>query len=191
MTLLDPIRMTADQFIQLGDDPPGVRLELVNGEIFVSASPSTAHSHTALHLGALLLHYIESQNLGVLLSDTDHVLTVHEVRRPDLFYFAADRADLIGDGPIRHHPDLAVEIISPGSQLTDRIDKFEAYRAFGIPNYWIFDPINRTAKAFKLRRKKYTPAGSGTENSTVSFSPFPDLAINLATLWWPPKRFRK
>ena len=181
------IKMTADQYLQLGEDPPGVRLELVNGEIFVTASPSTAHAYTLLHLGSILFQYVKAQKLGVVLSDSDHVLSLHEVRRPDLFFFSTDRIELIGDGPIRHAPDLAIEVVSPGSGRMDRIDKFEAYRAFGIPHYWIVDPGARTIKAFKLRRKKYAPAGAGSRNDTVAFPPFDDLEIHLGELWWPPK----
>jgi hypothetical protein len=38
------IKMTARQFLELGEDPPGVRLELVNGEIAVSPSSIRDHS---------------------------------------------------------------------------------------------------------------------------------------------------
>ena len=34
------IKMTARQFLELGEDPPGVRLELVDGEIAVTPSPT-------------------------------------------------------------------------------------------------------------------------------------------------------
>jgi len=179
--------MTADQYLQMGEDPPGVRLELVNGEIFVTASPSAAHSFTALQLGSVLLQHVKAHKLGVVLSDLDHVLTLHNVRRPDLLYFRSERVELIGEGPIRHPPDLAVEVLSPGSGRIDRVDKFEAYRAFGVQHYWIVDPIGRTIKAFKLRRKKYEPAGSGGRAETVSFPPFEALEISLGDLWWPPK----
>ena len=33
------IKMTANQYLQLGRDPPGVRLELVSGEIVVACQP--------------------------------------------------------------------------------------------------------------------------------------------------------
>jgi Uma2 family endonuclease len=181
------IKMTADQYLQMGEDPPGVRLELVNGEIFVSASPATPHAFTLAQLLAVLVHHVRARKLGVVMSDTDHVLTLYDVRRPDIYFFGKERIELIIDGPIRHPPDLAVEVVSPGSERVDRIDKFEAYRAFGVPHYWIIDPQRRTAKAFKLRRRKYVVAGLGKGNEEISFAPFEDLKIGLGELWWPPK----
>ena len=47
-------------------------------------------------------------------------------------------------------PDFVLEIISPSSRRTDRVDKREDYAALGIPEYWRFDeaarrPENRLA----------------------------------------------
>lgn len=190
MTIAQParIKMTAEQYLQLGEDPPGVRLELVDGEIIVSASPATPHAFTLSQLMILLGMHVKTHDLGILMSDTDHVLTIYDVRRPDLYFFRKDHIHLIGDGAIRHAPDLAVEVISPGSERADRVEKFEAYRAFGILHYWIIDPKGRTAKAFKLRRRKYVAVGSGGRDNRVSFPPFDELVIDLGELWWPPRR---
>jgi Uma2 family endonuclease len=180
------IRMTAEQYLQLGEDPPGVRLELVNGEIIVSARPATPHAYTLSQLLIVLGGYVKAYGLGVVMSDTDHVLTLHDVRRPDIYFFSEARMHLLSEGPIRQPPDLAVEVISPGSERMDRIDKLAAYRAFGIAHYWIVDPKGRSVKAFKLRRKKYVVAGGGKGNERVSLAPLEELEIALADLWWPP-----
>jgi len=153
----------------------------------VSASSATAHAYAVSQLLRLLGNHVYENKLGIVMSDTDHVLTIHDVRRPDLFYFRQDRVHIIGESPIRNAPDLAVEVISPGNQRADQIDKPEAYRAFEIAHYWIIDPQGRSAKAFKLHRRQYAPAGSGSRNEKVSFPPFEDLVLNLSDLWWPPK----
>src|SRR5437868_3930220 len=113
MTIAHPerVRLTADQYLKLGEDPPGVRLELVNGEIIVSASPSTPHAFTLSQLLAFLVFHVKSKKLGVVMSDTDHVLGMYDVRRPDIYYFSRDRIPLIEQGPIRHPPNLAVEVV--------------------------------------------------------------------------------
>jgi Uma2 family endonuclease len=187
MTAIGTIKMTARQYLQLGEDPPGVRLELVNGEIIVSPSPTTAHAVAISELLVILVNHIKRYDLGRAMSDTDHVVSEFTVRRPDIYYFSKARLHLIGDEHIEGPPDLAVEILSPGSEHTDRRTKFEEYQEFGIANYWIIDPKAKTAEAFKLRRKRYVPAGSGRSKDTVSFPPFPDLPIHLPDLWWPRK----
>src|SRR3954463_8612888 len=94
------IKMTARQFLELGEDPPGVRLELVDGEIAVSPSPVPDHAFTVLSLGALLKYYVERNELGMVLTDVDTIFGEHDVRRPDLFYFARSRMHFIGEKAI-------------------------------------------------------------------------------------------
>src|SRR5258707_3252416 len=91
------IKMTAQQFLQLGEDPPGVRLELANGEVVVSPSPIPDHAYTVFALGSLLRQHIEQYALGQLLGDVDTIFGAHEVRRPDIIFFRHDRLHLISD----------------------------------------------------------------------------------------------
>lgn len=79
--------MTARQFLELGEDPPGVRLELVNGEVAVSPSPTPDHSFTVLALAEFLRGHIGSKNLGQLFTDVDTIFGEYDVRRPDLLFF--------------------------------------------------------------------------------------------------------
>src|SRR5690606_25621918 len=59
MPAMSTAKMTAAQFFELGEDPPGVRLELVDGEIEVSPSPVPRHSYTEKALARLLGNHIE------------------------------------------------------------------------------------------------------------------------------------
>src|SRR5437868_8574513 len=109
------IKMTARQFLELGEDPPGVRLELVNGEIAVSPSPVPGHSYTDRMLSFILLRHIKAHDLGQLYGDVDTIFGEHDVRRPDLIFFAKHRLHLIGEKAMEDPPDLCVEIISSSS----------------------------------------------------------------------------
>lgn len=55
--------MTARQFLQLGEDPDGIRLELVDGEVSLSPSPQPDHSYTDRALTIILGQYIQSNDL--------------------------------------------------------------------------------------------------------------------------------
>jgi Uma2 family endonuclease len=179
------IKMTARQFLRLGEDPPGVRLELVDGEVAVSPSPEPKHSFIDSKLRKILLNYIDEHDLGALFGDVDTIFGEHDVRRPDLIFFAKDRLHLIGEKAMEGPPDLCVEIISPSSTKTDRRDKFEQYQAGKVAHYWIVDPKPRTIEGFKLVRGKYKPTGGGKRDEVVSVPPFGDLKIPLKELWWP------
>jgi Uma2 family endonuclease len=178
------IKMTARQFLELGEDPAGVRLELVDGEVAVSPSPVPNHAFVVLTLARLLGNHVDSHDLGALFGDVDTLVSDYFVRRPDLLYFSKPRLHLVGDKAIEGPPDLCVEVISPSSTEIDRVDKFDEYRRFGVPNYWLVDPAMRTIEAFVLKRRKYVAAGRGQGTATVQLPPFPTLDINLGRLWW-------
>jgi Uma2 family endonuclease len=185
MPILSTTKMTAEQFLQLGEDPPGVRLELVEGEIAVSPSPMPQHSYAEIKLIALLENYIDQQQLGELHRDVDTILDPFTVRRPDILYFSKERTHLIGKKAMQGPPDLAVEIISPSSIEIDRTDKFAQYRDAGVAYYWIVDPIAKTIDAWRLENGQYISIGQGASEQTVQLPPFPDLSIPLSRLWRP------
>lgn len=182
------IKMTAEQFLQLGEDPPGVRLELVDGEIAVSPSPIPKHSITDKRLSHILMSHILENDLGELLGDVDTIFGAHDVRRPDIIYFSKASLSRIGDKALQAPPDLCVEILSPSSINIDRKDKFEQYEAARVPNYWIIDPEACTTEAFVLKEGKYVPAGEGKHDDVVSFPPFLDLKIPLKQIWFRPSK---
>jgi Uma2 family endonuclease len=190
MPITSTIKMTARQFLELGEDPAGCRLELVNGEVAVSPSPIPDHSYVETMLKHILLTHIEAHDLGRLYGDVDTIFGKHDVRRPDIIFFTAARLHLVGPKSMEGPPDLCVEIISPSSETIDRVDKFEQYADAGVPNYWIVDPADRTAEAFVLSDGEYRSAGKGRDKDVVRFPPFPDLEIPLARIWHPPTRPR-
>src|SRR5215207_8922673 len=96
MSRVNTIKMTARQFLELGEDPPGVRLELVNGEIAVSPSPIPSHGYTVIKLAKLLDTHVETHRLGRVYPDVDTIFGEHDVRRPDLLFFSTGRLHLIG-----------------------------------------------------------------------------------------------
>jgi Uma2 family endonuclease len=185
MSTISTIKMTAHQFLELGEDPVGVRLELVNGEVAVSPSPTPDHSYVDSMLRHLLISHVKARDLGQIYGDVDTIFGPHDVRRPDVIFFAKNRLHLISNKAMEGPPDLCVEILSPSSAKTDRADKFEQYRAGGVAHYWIIDPDQRTVDGYKLQDGLYALAGRGKGSDTLCLPPFPDLPIPLAELWRP------
>lgn len=192
MTLVAPsrvstIKMTAEQFLQLGEDPPGVRLELVNGEIAVSPSPVPSHAYVVSALAVLVGSHVKQYKLGRLYLDVGTIFGEFDVRRLDMLFFSKDRLHLIGEKAMEGPPDLAVEVISPSSIRADRTDKFNQYQKARVPHYWIVDPRQRSVEAYKLTRTKYRLTITRNKNDVVRLPPFDDLDIPLAELWQPAK----
>lgn len=189
MPAVSTAKMTAAQFFELGEDPPGVRLELVDGEIEVSPSSIPRHSFAERRLSTLLDNHIQRYDLGELYGDVDTIFGEFDVRRPDLIFFRKDRLHLIGEKAMQGQPDLCVEIISPSSAATDRQRKFEQYAKGGVAHYWIVDPRTHprklTIEAWRLEGGAYVPCGRGEGAAVVQLPPFPDLPIPLTRLWQP------
>ncbi|WP_410810853.1 Uma2 family endonuclease [Micromonospora sp. 067-2] len=132
----DPTRQqradyTLEDLLGLPDDAP--RVELVDGVIQVTPSPTLGHQDISLLLSRWLLQHAPSdlrvaQAVGVGLSFTTS-------RQPDVLLrrsgLAANRSLLRPEDVI-----LAVEIVSPGTRRTDRIAKPGEYAAAAIPFYW-------------------------------------------------------
>lgn len=185
MSIVGTIKMTARQFLELGEDPPGVRLELVNGEIAVSPSPIPRHGYVVIRLSVVVGSHVDKHKLGRLYPDIDTIFGEHDVRRPDLLFFAKDRLHLIGEKAMEGPPDLCIEVLSPSSRRIDRRDKFAQYEAAGVMHYWMLDPETKALDGFKLVNGKYQPTGSARGNETIHLPPFDDLAIPLGELWQP------
>jgi len=180
-------KMTVRQFRQLGEDPPGARLELVDGEIAVSPSPQHPHAYAVPQMLSILVEHVRASRLGIVLYDLDTALDDYNSRRPDILFFSTARQHLVTDTNPEGVPDLAVEVISPSGVRIDRRDKFAQYAAAGIAFYWLVDPAAKTFEAYARRDGAYREVARGGGDENVTAEPFADLSIDLARLWWPPK----
>lgn len=159
------------------------RIEIVDGFVVVSPSPSRPHQKLVGALWGTLFRQLPPEFDASL--DVD--LRVQEVplrnRRPDLVVYQADLPD---DAVLRpEHCALVVEIVSPGSVTTDRLHKFMEYAAIGIPHYWRieFEHVGGVAvHAFELEpaTQRYESAGIFHDRLKTS-APFP-VDIDLTTL---------
>jgi Uma2 family endonuclease len=183
MAHIHTVKLSAEQYLQLGEDPPGVHLELIDGEVIVSPSPSRSHAEIIVALVYLLQGHIRKTGLGKLYLDTDVIFTGFTVRRPDIAFFGRGKLSQLSGGLLCLPPDLCVEVLSPSNEDDDRINKFQLYQSTGVSHYWIIDPEARSMEAYVLAQDIYQPVGVGRDAEVVQFPPFLDLAIPLAELW--------
>jgi Uma2 family endonuclease len=183
MPAIHTAKMTARQFLELGEDPPGIRLELVDGEIEMAPSAIPDHSHVDRMLSHLLLAHILEHDLGQLFGDVDTIFSESDVRRPDIIFFAKNRLHLIGKKAMEGPPDLCVEILSPSSVANDREVKFRLYRDGGVAHYWIVDPQQRSFESYTLVAGAYRQTAAAQGDQHVQAPPFPNLTIPLGKLW--------
>lgn len=130
-------------------------VELWDGEVIQSPTPNPSHQRIVLNLAQLLSEHVLAGKLGeVFVSPLDVILTARRVVQPDVFYIAKPRLNLVTDR-VRCAPDLAVEVVSPGSWKRDRVEKKGLYEQHGVREYWIIDPEAQTIEVFALERGAY------------------------------------
>jgi Uma2 family endonuclease len=118
------------------------RYELLDGRLLVTPAPRSVHQFVIVELVALLYPYLEREPVGrVLTSPADIELQTETIMQPDVFVIPTTTT-LAGD--VLEWSDvksllLAIEVLSPSSEQTDRGAKRDHYLANGVDDYWIVD----------------------------------------------------
>lgn len=101
--------------------------------------------------------FAEQKDLGVVKGPEFMVRFARQKRRrlPDLMFIAKSRQSLLRKNHFEGAPDAIIEIVSTDSQTRDRRKKFMEYEKAGVREYWIIDPLTRTAEQYALRRGKF------------------------------------
>ncbi|NPA79727.1 MAG: Uma2 family endonuclease [Thermotogae bacterium] len=133
------------------------RYELINGRLEKMPAPSPYHQAILRELGFILFKFVKESGLGeIFYAPVDVVLDSHTVVQPDVVFIAKERMNMINyDRGIFGVPDLIVEIVSRGSFVRDKIEKFKMYERFGVKEYWIVYPGERAVEVWVLKDGKY------------------------------------
>ena len=59
-------------------------------------------------------------------------------------------------------PDLVIEILSPSNKGYDKKDKKQVYEKYGVKEYWIVEPNDKTVKGFTLVNDEFVEFASTT-----------------------------
>ncbi|KAA5829645.1 Uma2 family endonuclease [Saccharopolyspora hirsuta] len=126
-------QVTAEQYDSWSEEQCA-GIEIVDGMVVVSPSASKRHNRMA----RILANALEAAAGPEWNADTAFDVRLQDVpltnRRPDVVVYRADTLDITPTRP--EHVLLVVEIVSPGSETTDRIVKVAQYAEAGILFYW-------------------------------------------------------
>ena len=154
--------------------------ELIDGELVMSPAPIALHQMVSGEIHFLLRSAVASGR--VLYAPMDVFLDERNVVQPDLFWVSPEHVDRLTERGLHGAPDLAVEILSPGSVRRDRVTKHALYERFGVREYWLADPANRTLEAFTLHDGRFQPLGIFEQGDAFT-SPLLGLTIDLSALF--------
>src|SRR3954454_21708381 len=126
-------QVTAEQYATWTEEQCA-GIEIVDGMVLVAPSASKRHNR----LARLLANALDAAAGPDWQGDTDFDVRLQDVplnnRRPDVTVYRADTIDVTPTRP--EHVLLVVEVVSPGSETTDRIVKADQYAKASIQFYW-------------------------------------------------------
>jgi prevent-host-death family protein len=121
-----------------------LRMELINGEIYLLASPSIGHQEILGRLHLIFNEYFKGKKCRVFLAPFDvHFkkkdISEPDVMQPDILVACDLENNVTKKGKYMGTPTLVIEILSASTRSKDMIDKLNTYRLSGVKEYWIID----------------------------------------------------
>ena len=147
---------TADVRELMDESRAWPRYELLNGELIVTPAPRWHHQVAIQRLTRILSDYCDSEPIGVVVnSPSDLELKPGTITQPDVFVVPNSLLPET-DEPVGWERVtallLAVEVISPSTVRTDRVEKSEFYLESGVAEYWVMDLEARMVDVWRTGR---------------------------------------
>lgn len=163
------------------------RVELINGKLFkMTPAPSSLHQEISGNIFSVFHRYLKGQPCKVFYApfdvrfhkDSKADKDIYTVLQPDISVICnpvkIDKRGCIGA------PDLLVEILSPGNNKKELLNKYAIYEEFGVKEYWIVSPEEKTLLKYTLDRQgKYQPSKLFTLSEKVYSAVLPGFELDL------------
>ncbi|MCI9124945.1 MAG: Uma2 family endonuclease [Eubacterium sp.] len=137
--------------------PEGQRAELMDGEMYMMATPSRVHQRLVMILSNSIFNFIQNNNgdceiypspFAVFLNADDKTYL-----EPDISVIC-DKNKLTDDG-CNGAPDWIIEVVSPSSRQMDFNKKLFKYRASGVREYWIVDSMKQQIMVYNFEHDDF------------------------------------
>jgi Uma2 family endonuclease len=82
-------------------------------------------------------------------------------------------------------PDLLIEIVSESTRRVDEVTKRKLYERFGVPEYWVVDPVVDDAKIYRMMDARYQRVAeiSLETGGSLETPPLPGFAMEIAAVF--------
>ena len=171
--------------------PENERWELIDGVAYdMTPAPSVYHQRILRELFLVLGNYLFDKDCEVFSAPFDVRFAKKDARdedvdnvvQPDIVVIC-DKSKL-DDRGCAGAPDMIIEILSPATASKDMIQKFKLYESYGVLEYWIVQPLDKTVMVFKSGKdKKFGKPEIYSIENTVKVGVLKDLAIELKMIF--------
>ena len=173
---------TYADYCRLPDD--GLQYEVIDGVLYMAPSPHPNHQWTSGNIYRLLRYAVMAGRLGrVYYGPIAMIFPDGDVLQPDLIFVSRDRLHIITNRGVEGPPELVVEVLSPSTRRRDLELKRRRYARFGVLEYWLADPVNRTIRVLELRGGEYVERGVYGVDDQFATPLIPGLRISVAQVF--------
>ncbi len=126
-----------------------LRMEFIDGEIILLASPSFEHQRILGDLHVMFKEFLKGKKCKTLMAPFDVHFHKPEIKDPDVcqpdLLIACDLEETVNEkGRYMGTPALVVEILSPSTRSKDMVKKLNTYMLSGVKEFWLVDPSQKT-----------------------------------------------
>jgi len=144
-------KVTLEEFMEL----PYENIELIDGNVVQEPTPTYGHQKISLNIVTEIYVQLKHNHKGEIVTAPMDVFIGGHVVQPNLLFIAAERLNIIKEGKIKDAPDVVFEIISPSNSFRDTKVKFDIYERFGVKEYFIVYPDDKTVVKYVLLDGKF------------------------------------
>jgi prevent-host-death family protein len=165
-----------------------LRMELINGEIYLLGSPNIGHQEILGRLHLIFNEYFKGRKCRVFLAPFD----VHfnkkdfkepDVMQPDLLVACDLENHITAKGKYMGTPTLVIEILSDSTRSKDMIDKLNTYRLSGVGEYWMIDPKQQNIMVYGFDNYEIDKYKTFEKGGTARSLVFSGLTADVASLF--------
>lgn len=152
----------------------GKKREIIGGELFVAAAPSTRHQRLMVELAGLIWSFLKIHPIATLFfAPTEVMFDEFDSVEPDIFVVLKESRAQITEKRVVGAPDWIIEVLSPSNSDYDLETKRKLYSRYGVL-YWVISPVDETITVWDAEKRIYK-AGDVIEVSVL-----PEFRLNVA-----------
>ena len=185
--MLQPVtaarKLTIDDLFATGDD----RSELVHGEIVQKAAGNAPHGLAEDGVLAWARRRYARRPGGRwpggwwIISEIYVAYGTHEVFGHDVAGWRRDRLPALPAETIAVRPDWVCEVLSPGHEKRDLVDKLGVMHAAGVPDYWVVDHEKKLLFLYRHSPTGYVMRAVGAD-AVIDAPPFGATELRVACI---------
>ena len=178
-------RVSYEDFIALTESSD-LRYELIDGEVFILASPSYRHQTAISEIFVSLYNWFKGKPCQPLTAPFDVTLVKQtdniNVVQPDILVIC-DKENIDVKGKYKGVPTLVVEVLSHSTRSKDMLKKLDLYMQTGIKEYWLVDPAKKEIFVYTFKDQDILDYTVYTDNKTVRSDVFEGFEIELGSIF--------